>query len=424
MNFKNIAKISWLLSIIIILSSCQPGILQPPTDEYGCRMPKEIVTLTRHGGSLEGLSVRDIAAGKIDLYSHPEYQILLSEAARSQLVCDYLICRAIKAGEIEQDNFGQIQFLRAFYSFVATTPTPEQFMEWQESNPFPSNGIVSGKKPLYPRGQNINQQGTSVSGSPRDTELKLIFKDSPLFTPERKKRISTEINAFKNYLAGLGFEIPNEAPQFGISETPPPPFNISSGRTYRHTFMGPPCGKATQHSISGGANFLEDITIIDKDIDNLAMWRRAYAEHVFWRIFRCSNLENEFWTGIVSVFVNYLAGSYANQRPQNIEGEKDLIINTLWDIRDNCNQDFTDRALFHTSKVKFQEGEDFDKCFLDCFSRGLAVVDNGFHNVPKINEILYKYDLPWVLVPFWPGGIRPVNDIKSYNEAFGRYLTQ
>jgi len=40
----------------------------------------------------------------------------------------------------------------------------------------------------------------------------LIFKESSLFTGERKARLSNEVNAFYRYLAEIGFNLPKEAP--------------------------------------------------------------------------------------------------------------------------------------------------------------------------------------------------------------------
>ena len=47
--------------------------------------------------------------------------------------------------------------------------------------------------------------------------VSLIFTDSPLFTPERKRRITGEIDGFYMYLKSLGFPVEKEVPPLGVS---------------------------------------------------------------------------------------------------------------------------------------------------------------------------------------------------------------
>jgi energy-coupling factor transporter transmembrane protein EcfT len=46
-------------------------------------------------------------------------------------------------------------------------------------------------------------------------QLSLIFKNSPLFTPVRKERITIEIETFYKYLVQLGLNAPSDIPQLG-----------------------------------------------------------------------------------------------------------------------------------------------------------------------------------------------------------------
>jgi hypothetical protein len=219
-------------------------------------------------------------------------------------------------------------------------------------------------------------------------EVKLIFKDSPLFTPERKRQITIEIDAFRKYLIGLGFDVPKEMPPIG-------------------TFHGKGFQSAYSGSLGNNLPFNADIYIGDEAIDDPTSWKRAYAYYFFTVIFDRHSQKDaglkfrKEW--IIHIFLDYFANSYSNKRPKFAKGI-DEWVNALWDIRDSCGQDFTDRALFYTSEVKIEAEEkieknfknfekDFNKDFSLRFLEGAWVVDNNLQNRPKIGEILRRHNL-------------------------------
>jgi hypothetical protein len=226
-------------------------------------------------------------------------------------------------------------------------------------------------------------QPTNVIPSP---EIRLVFKNSALLTPARKNRITRELNAFRNYLVGLGFEVPKETPPIG---------------TY------PGAGGSTMAFVSSGDPGLDwSIYIGEKAIDDLTTWRRAYADYVFDTIFKTHSTRDRLSirTWDAWIFTDYFASSYANQRPKDIKGMNGWV-GALWEIRDSCGQDFTDRSLFYTHKSIIQDQEKgfkiadeegdkvFNKYFSTCFLHGAWVLDNDFQNRTKIGQILRKYNL-------------------------------
>jgi len=212
-------------------------------------------------------------------------------------------------------------------------------------------------------------------------EIKLVFKNSPLLTAARQKKITTELNSFRNYLIRLGFEVPKETPPMGIENK----VGFTSGGT------------------TPGDSVLDwSINIGEKDIDNLTIWRLAYTEYVFRKILSESSVTKEdrfqhnFFT--IIVFDKYFTYSFRNQ-PVNkrMDGGRDWVP-ALWEIRDRCGHDFTDQALFYTFRSilrhKTTEDEsDFNKYFLNQFISGLWVVDNDLHSRSKIFQIFKKYNL-------------------------------
>jgi hypothetical protein len=227
-----------------------------------------------------------------------------------------------------------------------------------------------------------------VSNVAPEVQVKLIFKDSPLFTPKRKQQITAEIDAFRKYLIGLGFDVPKETP----------PIGTYSGKGFQGGYSG---------SLGNNLPFNADIYIGDEAIDDPTSWRRAYAYYFFTVIFDRHSQKDaglkfrKEW--IIHIFLDYFANSYSNKRPKFAKGI-DEWVNALWDIRDSCGQDFTDRALFYTSEVKIEAEEkieknfknfekDFNKDFSLRFLEGAWVVDNNLQNRPKIGEILRRHNL-------------------------------
>lgn len=107
------------------------------TDQYGCRQP-EPGAFTKLGldFSLAAVKYQNLALGRIDVRTDPGVIDLAGKVSRDATVRDYLRCLAI-----HRDSFTPEQgaYLERFNAFVGATPspTPEQFIVWQQQNPFP-----------------------------------------------------------------------------------------------------------------------------------------------------------------------------------------------------------------------------------------------------------------------------------------------
>ena len=210
-----------------------------------------------------------------------------------------------------------------------------------------------------------------INGIFAHPEIKFVFKNSPLLTPARQKKITTELNSFRNYLMALGFEVPKEAPSMGIQ---------------------PGKGATSGWGSSGNPVLSGSIYIGEESIDDLKQWEKTYALYFFDRYYAPAggNMNDVPFAMLLS---DYFSDSYLNKHrrdPKAFSGWTDA----LWDIRNNCGQDFTDRVLYYASMIETQSGEkDFNKYFSDRLFRGVSVVDNYFQDSPKIGKILRKYNL-------------------------------
>jgi hypothetical protein len=61
----------------------------------------------------------------------------------------------------------------------------------------------------------------AATGIQGDRQIEVIFKDSPLFTKERRSTISGDINRLATYLGALGLPIPTDIPPIGVDTTNP-----------------------------------------------------------------------------------------------------------------------------------------------------------------------------------------------------------
>ena len=111
-------------------------------------------------------------------------------------------------------------------------------------------------------------QASRVVGSRR---IEVTFKDSPLFTKERRSTISGDINRFAAYLGALGMPIPTDLPTIGIDTTKPKAagwsFNEQSNNKYYYNTF----------TLQQGA--LDDRQKITEAFSNFVVGRFIFIHH-------------------------------------------------------------------------------------------------------------------------------------------------
>jgi hypothetical protein len=101
-------------------------------------------------------------------------------------------------------------------------------------------------------------------------DLKLIFKNSPLLTASRKKRILSDMNLFRNYLIKVGFNAPIEFPSIGVDK------------------------KGIQMYDSGKPVYASSIFIPEAMIDVPIYYDKIYAEYMATSILK-PDIQNDPW---------------------------------------------------------------------------------------------------------------------------------
>jgi hypothetical protein len=233
-----------------------------------------------------------------------------------------------------------------------------------------------------------DEQKSFYATSRMKSELKLLFKLSPLFTEQRKARIAEWMGQFYLYLKQIGFDPPSELPPLGT-------VGASNG--------GKMHGGVTIHSF-GGSIYDEVIIIADGDIDSPELIRRAYSDYAFEDIFGVFTGPNEpgFKFDSAVVYSGYYMCSFANKdlfanRPLSDNVSK--WTRALWQIRSAHGKSFTDQALFYAIKRKLPvepSDKEFNTFFACKFIWGVRVIENNSRetNIKNINAILKANGLP------------------------------
>ena len=171
---------------------------------------------------------------------------------------------------------------------------------------------------------------TPQQSQPARHELKLIFKDSPLFTPARRERITQQMEDFRNYLVELGFDAPVDLP----------PLDVSPGTTIGEEIISGPGVRPYQSGT---------MVLSEKMIDDPMSIAATYSRTAFRKLFenKFPRTVQDFYFSYCSFwFANYFTWSYSNRTWSNPPA-RGTVDAALWDIRTRCSKPFTDRAMFY-----------------------------------------------------------------------------
>jgi hypothetical protein len=215
---------------------------------------------------------------------------------------------------------------------------------------------------------------------PRQRQLRLIFKDSPLFTKARKDRIMNRMEDFYLYLKGIGLdELPKEIPPIGV------------GGNYGASLIYP------------GPIYLGTVTIPETAIDDPAAPVIVYGQYSFGYLMDVHNFnksnqdrrQRASW-----IFEVYFVSSFLKKKPP--DGASDIAVwgNFLWDVRRQYGQQFSDTATVFALKAFNDFGEeggnqklDLNTYLRNSFVAGESVADDNLKKMQGINDLLRKYKL-------------------------------
>jgi hypothetical protein len=219
--------------------------------------------------------------------------------------------------------------------------------------PEPSNSPQPLETPITKA--DVKHDGTKISHEPKP-EIELIFKQSPLFTVERKAKITSELDSFRKYLINVGFEIPRKVPPIGVSKGAP---NIAG--------------------VSPGTIYDAQIYLKEQDLDNPESAIGAYSLYLFTMLIFPPDASSRFVMPTGWVFADYYYASYTKEFNINPKSNYAGVEQSLHEIWVKRGKDFTDKLLFYT-KERWYPPDATDTDFQNCFAKkvlvGAAVTEN------------------------------------------------
>lgn len=144
-NRNTISLFMLLLFLSLFLQTCayKPVTTPPVIDQYGCTVPPpDVLTSVGVDLQLAELKYEEFVAGGINVKTNPEIFTMASKAVTDDRIRSYLRCLAIKRDKYTKEQAAYVDTLSAF---MLTNPSPENFISWQERNPFPPStnpGII------------------------------------------------------------------------------------------------------------------------------------------------------------------------------------------------------------------------------------------------------------------------------------------
>jgi len=209
-------------------------------------------------------------------------------------------------------------------------------------------------------------------------ELKLIFKNSPLFTKPRQDRIGARMESFYRYLANLGLNPPEEVPPIG------------TGRTYGTVVVDP------------GPVYMDTIRIPENAVDDPMAPARAYAIYCFHVLLGsfATTIPDHRRESAAWIFEGYFVASFSGKHPGPSASDTGKWVGALWDVRQRYGQKFTDEMVALTLKSLNDLGRtgenrelDLNRYFYNSLMSAEFALDNDLSTLPRIKEILKRRNL-------------------------------
>jgi hypothetical protein len=237
-----------------------------------------------------------------------------------------------------------------------------------------------------------------------DQLVALIFKDSPLFTKERRETITNDINGFATYLERLGVPIPIDIPPIGIDTTNP--------KAVGWSFNGQSNNKYYYNKFTLQQGMLDDRQKITEAFCNFVIGRFVYKPPPTMVPFSEKQTPQEFydathtpeqmdqsyrWMAGVPL-TQYLNHSYWNQHfAKNQQpvcpDQGDGTAYYFWKIRMRFGREFTDRLAVFTLRAIVDKPyndptQHYRQYFYERLKMADSVIDNENAKMPGIDAVL------------------------------------
>ncbi len=179
-------RIRIVLSVCIACAGCAPkGIVHPGgEDNYGCKEPPpDTFTSAGVDARFAESMFGKVVTGSVDFKTHPSVVTLASQAVRDARISNFLQCLALK-----RDGFtpAQVIYQQKTTAFLSTNPTAEEFMKWQQHEPFP----VGSDEQVKVLEREVDKLREQVTKSDQDLRtLQEQVKERKLTTSQRARVI-------------------------------------------------------------------------------------------------------------------------------------------------------------------------------------------------------------------------------------------
>jgi hypothetical protein len=254
-------------------------------------------------------------------------------------------------------------------------PKPKEFptaTEIAAAQHFPTAAEIAQEASRTPP-----HQGHLPKGAP--PEVKIIFKDSPLFTETRKQNITKVIDEAYKYLVNLGFPLEKEVPPLGVS----------------------PLNNQGMSGIFPGAVYERNIYFPHNSLDDSSSIRRVYLSYAFGLLFRSfggGDLPDIGTRSTLStLYTVYYASSIGEKNLDTNEWRGHRWMEALWEIRHVQGRDATDQYMYYAYRTwdddSIRAPGEFENVFPARFMAGVWIKDNFGKSVTVVGPILEKYNL-------------------------------
>src|ERR1019366_584867 len=164
-------------------------------------------------------------------------------------------------------------------------------------------------------------------------EIKIIVKDSPLFTQARKQNITRVINESYVYLSSLGFPLEKDLPPLGVS-----PSNVQG-----------------MSGIFPGTIYERQIYLPHNSLDDPDSIREVYLSYVFRMLFHTFggtiSPDQATRTTVAALFTWYYASSIGGKNLDSREWKGHKWLQALWEIRQTQGRTATDQYMYYTYRT-------------------------------------------------------------------------
>lgn len=208
------------------------------------------------------------------------------------------------------------------------------------------------------------------------SSIHLVFQDSPLLTEAVQQQITRDLSAFREYLLGLGIQVPEEFPPIGISSSP--------GSTQLRTWGSLPTYRSGATINQGWILDRRAVTEQYADYIIAELLRQRVEQHP-----SVCTVQDMVASSAIARYYNW---SFWDYKAANAIG---YWSSQLWAVRGLTGKHFADNLVAFTLKAIIDSPEedahpDFDVYFYRKIKIADSVIDGNAEKMEDIKAVIEK----------------------------------